>query len=202
MLIYVINFYMFLLGFGILSSKHSFMESAEPWQVTFQEPATPIMEGIIAFHNDIMGYLVVVGLFVMWLLIRCLSFYNEKTNVNPIMFTHSTLLEVVWTIVPAFILMAIAVPSFALLYSMDEMIDPAVTLKVVGHQWYWCYEYSNCKEPGLAEFIDGKKYESYMVASSDLVEGQLRLLEVDQRLLLPVQTHIQVYVTAADVLHC
>jgi cytochrome c oxidase subunit 2 len=77
-----------------------------------------------------------------------------------------------------------------------------LSIKVTGHQWYWCYEYSNSKEPGLASFIDGVKYESYMVASSDLVEGQLRLLEVDQRLLLPVQTHIQVYVTAADVLHC
>lgn len=115
---------------------------------------------------------------------------------------HHTMLEIVWTTIPAIILAVIAVPSFALLYSMEEFVEPSLSVKVTGHQWYWCYEYSNCKEPGLGEFIDGKKYESYMIGTSDLKEGQLRLLEVDQRLLLPVQTHIQIYVTAADVLHC
>ena len=115
---------------------------------------------------------------------------------------HHTLLEVIWTSIPALILAVIAVPSFALLYSMEEFVEPSLSVKVTGHQWYWCYEFSNCKESNLAQLIEGKKYESYMVASSDLVEGELRLLEVDQRLLLPIKTHIQVYVTAADVLHC
>jgi heme/copper-type cytochrome/quinol oxidase subunit 2 len=128
---------------------------------------------------------------------RILNIENYKNGVY-----HHTLLEVVWTTIPAIILAIIAVPSFALLYSMEEFVEPSLTVKVTGHQWYWCYEYGNCKEPGLGEFIDNKKYESYMISSSDLKEGQLRLLEVDQRLLLPVQTHIQVYVTAADVLHC
>jgi len=155
------------------------------------------MEGIIAFHNDVMGYLVVVGLFVMWLLIRCLYYYNEKINLKPILFTHSTLLEVIWTIVPAFILMAIAVPSFALLYSMDEMIDPAVTLKVVGHQWYWSYEYSDYSTLEGGESLN---FDSYMIQEEDLPTG-LRLLEVDNRVILPLQTHIRVLVTAADVLH-
>ena len=198
MLVYVINLYMFLLSFGILFSKQSFMESAEPWQLTFQEPATPVMEGIISFHNDIMGYLVAVGLFVMWLLFRCISFYNEKTNPVPMVFTYSTVLEVVWTIVPAFILMVIAVPSFALLYAMDEMIDPAVTLKVVGHQWYWSYEYSDYSTLEGGESLN---FDSYMIQEEDLPNAGLRLLEVDNRIVLPIETHIRVLVTAADVLH-
>jgi len=114
------------------------LDAAEPWQIGFQAPATPLMEGIINFHNYIMFFLVGIAAFVMWLLARCLVLYNAETNKNPVdNFTHATLVEIVWTIVPAFILVLIAVPSFALLYSMDEMLDPAVTLKVVGHQWYW-----------------------------------------------------------------
>ena len=99
--------------------------------------------------------------------------------------------------------MFVAVPSFALLYSVDEIIDPEMTLKAVGHQWYWSYEYSDhCNEEG--EFIN---FDSYMLPTEDLVNldstpGRLRLLEVDNRVLLPVETHIRVVITSADVLHC
>jgi cytochrome c oxidase subunit 2 len=92
--------------------------------------------------------------------------------------------------------------SFALLYSLEELVEPSLTVKVTGNQWYWSYEYSNCKNPDIAEHIDGKKFDSYMIPTEDLEEGNLRLLEVDNRLLLPVKTHISVIVTAADVLHC
>ena len=95
--------------------------------------------------------------------------------------------------------MVIAVPSFALLYSMDEMIDPAITLKVVGHQWYWSYEYSDYNH--TVEDSEGINFDSYMIAEEDLTTGGFRLLEVDHRVVLPVETHIRVLVTAADVLH-
>jgi len=208
----------FVLDFMVNLGKtnEAYSDAAERWQIGFQDPATPIMEGIEHFHNDLMFFIVIIAVFVTWLLFRCISLF-KKNNVsdvhsldgrlNSVEFYskgvyHHTLLEVIWTSVPALILAIIAVPSFALLYSMEEFVEPSLSVKVTGHQWYWCYEYSSCKEPGLAEFIDGKKYESYMVNSSDLVEGQLRLLEVDQRLLLPIKTHVQIYVTAADVLHC
>jgi cytochrome c oxidase subunit 2 len=192
------------------------LDAAERWQQSFQEPATPIMEGIVHFHNDLMFFIVIIAVFVTWVLFRCIVLFKKDNDVDlnslegrqhtMSVFSngvyHHTLLEVIWTSIPALILAVIAVPSFALLYSMEEFVEPSLSVKVTGHQWYWCYEYSNCKEPGLAEFIDNKKFESYMIGTSDLVEGQLRLLEVDQRLLLPVKTHVQIYVTAADVLHC
>jgi cytochrome c oxidase subunit 2 len=177
-----------------------FMDAAEPWQLGFQDPATPIMEGIINFHNHIMFFLTAIGVMVFWLLARCLVIYNAETNTDKIdNFTHATTVEIVWTIVPAIILMIIAVPSFALLYSMDEMLDPAVTLKVVGHQWYWSYEYSDYNH--LTEENEGINFDSYMIAEDDLQPGLFRLLEVDNRVVLPVNTHIRVLVTAADVLH-
>lgn len=136
-----------LLFIGFLFFNLSFMDAARLWQIGLQDPATPVMEGIIDFHNHLMMFIVPIIVFVFWLLYRCLSFYSYHGNVKTSLsyydeyFSHSTLLEVVWTIIPAFILMAIAVPSFALLYSMEESIQPSLTLKVVGHQWYWSYEY-------------------------------------------------------------
>jgi len=184
------------------------MDAAELWQIGFQSPATPIMEGIINFHNHIMFFMINIGVLVMWLLYRCLSLYGVRSwseydkrslNYDYDVFTHATTVEVVWTVVPAIVLMIIAVPSFALLYSMDEMLDPGVTLKVVGHQWYWSYEYSDYNH--ITEDNAGINFDSYMIADDDLNEGCLRLLEVDNRVVLPVNTHIRILVTAADVLH-
>jgi len=181
-------------------SKNAVLDSPDFMQLGFQDPATPLMEGIINFHNHIMFFLVGVGIFVMWLIGRCLSLYSIENNKDDVdNFTHATTVEIVWTIVPAIILMVIAVPSFALLYSMDEMLDPAVTLKVVGHQWYWSYEYSDYNH--LTEDNSGINFDSYMIAEDDLDKGLLRLLEVDNRVVLPVNTHIRVLITAADVLH-
>lgn len=188
-----------ILTLFIFSTSVALNDAAEPWQFGFQDPATPIMEGIINFHNHIMFFLTVIGIAVMWLLGRCMALYDEDVNLEVDNFTHSTTLEIVWTIVPALILMVIAVPSFALLYSMDEMIDPAITLKVVGHQWYWSYEYSDYNH--TVEDSEGINFDSYMIAEEDLTTGGFRLLEVDHRVVLPVETHIRVLVTAADVLH-
>jgi len=181
-------------------SKNVFLDAAEPWQLGFQAPATPLMEGIINFHNHIMFFMVGVAIFVMWLLGRCLQMFNASTNKNSVdNFTHATTVEVVWTIVPAFILILIAVPSFALLYSMDEMLDPAVTLKVVGHQWYWSYEYSDYNHLTLENA--GINFDSYMIAEDSLEPAHFRLLEVDNRVVLPINTHVRLLITSADVLH-
>jgi len=175
-----------------------YADAASPWQMGFQDPATPVMEGISNFHNDLMFFITFLAIFVTVLLIRCLYFFNETKNKVSSNVIHGTTLEIIWTITPAIILMIIAVPSFSLLYSVDEMIDPAITLKVVGHQWYWSYEYSDYINQS-GESID---FESYMIPEADLEEGQLRLLEVDNRLVLPTDTHIRVVVTSSDVLHC
>jgi cytochrome c oxidase subunit 2 len=156
------------------------------------------MEAIINFHNDLSFYLVIIGVFVGWLLGRCIYLYDESRNKESSMFVHSTFIEIVWTVVPAIILLFIAVPSFSLLYSLDESIDPVLTLKVIGHQWYWSYEYSDY---GYLK-ADSLNYDSYMVPQEELRTGQLRLLEVDNRVVLPLRTPIRVLVTAADVLHC
>lgn len=224
-------------------TEQSQMDVASPWQLSFSDPATPIMEGIINFHNDLMFFIVGITIFVLWMLTRCIMIFtsteeNEvlgwkdqsgflgsllrdsrlrlvKGNINSESknllnnaqlyssgVNHHTPIEIAWTVTPALILMLIAVPSFALLYSIEEFVEPSLTVKCTGHQWYWCYEYSNCKNADIAEHIDGVKFESYMIPTSDLEIGNLRLLEVDNRLLLPIKSHIQVTVTAADVLHC
>jgi len=108
---------------------------------------------------------------------------------------HNTKLEIVWTVIPTIVLILIAIPSFILLYSLDEVINPSITLKAIGHQWYWSYEYSDYTEENSINF------DSYMINEGDLQLGQFRLLEVDNRVVLPVNTHIRVLITAGDVLH-
>lgn len=176
----------------------SYCDAPEAWQLGIQDPATPIAEGMIFFHNYLMFFLVVIGVFVMWMLSQVIFNFNENANPVPKRFTHSSLLEIVWTIIPAAVLLLIAIPSFALLYSLDEVIDPVVTLKVIGHQWYWSYEYSDYATLEGGETLS---FDSYMIPTSDLVTGSFRLLEVDNRVVLPINTHIRVLVTAADVLH-
>jgi cytochrome c oxidase subunit 2 len=194
--------------FKVSDSFFLLADSAKPWQLGFQNPATPTMEGIIRFHHDLMFLLILIVVFVGYMMFRCIHHFNEEKNPNAVQIVHGSVIEVVWTLIPALILMVVAVPSFALLYSADELIEPALTLKVVGHQWYWSYEYSDyANEDG-----ESVNFDSYMIPEDDLLEmgangnpeglGQLRLLEVDNPVVLPVDTHIRVIVTAADVLHC
>jgi len=156
------------------------------------------MEGIINLHNDVMFFLVVIGFLVAWVLARVCIAYDESVSPSADKTVHGTTIEIVWTITPALVLMIIAVPSFALLYAMDEIIDPAITLKVVGHQWYWSYEYSDYCSDGSEPIA----FDAYMLPEDELEPGNLRLLEVDNRVVLPVDTHVRVIITAADVLHC
>ena len=177
----------------------TFCDAAEPWQLGLQDPATPVVEGMLHFHNYIMLFLIVIGLFVVWMLYQIYISFSEEVNPVAQKFVHSSLLEIIWTIIPALVLLLIAIPSFALLYSLDELIDPSTTLKIVGHQWYWSYEYSDYVTLEGGESLN---FDSYMIATSDLTHGSFRLLEVDNRIILPVNTHIRLLVTAADVLHC
>jgi len=181
------------LGLGL--STVTRCDVSEPWQFGFQDAASPIMEGIINLHHDIMFVLIVVMVFVCWMIVRTISFFEN--NPNPSRTVHAETLEIVWTVTPSIILMLIAVPSFALLYSMDEILDPAITIKCVGHQWYWSYEYSDYN----ASDEDSINYDSYMVPTDDLESGQIRLLEVDNNVTIPTHTHIRFVCTAADVLH-
>ena len=205
--------------FAIIPNTLAYLDAAHSWQLGFQDPATPIMEGIIYFNNQLMFLMIVIACFVGWMLYRSIVLFSPEYNstLSPENFTHSTLLEVIWTISPALILMLIGLPSFALLYSMDEIVDPSITLKVVGHQWYWSYEYSDyvthvaeCNEEELTQ-VKSINFDSYLIPEDDLSipkpytvgkAGKVfRLLEVDNRVVLPVNTHIRVLVTSADVLH-
>jgi len=189
-----------------------FLDFAKQAQIGFQDPATPIMEGIIDLYNHIFFFLAGIACFVFWLLGRILyEFYyefnfpkdkatleNRRNLIALQKVTHGTLLEIVWTIAPSVVLMFVAVPSFALLYTMDEVVDPSVTFKVIGHQWYWSYE---CNDELTLGEDKAVQFDSYMVSEDDLTKGQLRLLEVDNSLVLPVRTHVRLLVTASDVLH-
>ena len=145
-------------------------DAAEPWQLGFQDGASPAFEGIVELHDQIQFYLVIILLGVGWILSSVILNFN--TNSNKIIYkyhNHGTLIELIWTITPALVLVAIAFPSFKLLYLMDEVIDPAITIKALGHQWYWSYEYS--------DFVNEKgesiEFDSYMVPEAELEPGQL-----------------------------
>lgn len=173
-------------------------DAAVPWQYGLQDPATPVAEGVLRFHHNLMFILILVVVFVAWMLFRCLHLFHDRVNQVPRTVVHGTTIEIIWTLVPTFLLFGIAIPSFALLYSVDECVRPALTLKIIGHQWYWSYEYSDYE----SESGERLAFDSYMLPDEDLEVGNLRLLEVDNRVVLPIDTHIRLVVTAADVLHC
>ena len=177
------------------------MDAAEPWQLGFQDAASPVMQGIIDLHHDIFFFVVFVTCFVVWMLGRTLYHFHHTRQPIPEKIVHGTAIEIAWTVTPSLILILIAVPSFALLYSMEEVVDPAMTFKAIGHQWYWSYEYSDQMDhlPLFDDYQIG--FDSYMIPEEDLQAGELRLLEVDNRVVLPTHTHIRVIITAADVLH-
>ena len=178
--------------------KTIFNDAPQPWQIGFQDSAAPGFTGIIELHNTIFFYLVVISVGVFWALGSIIYYYNsEKSPIVHKYLNHGTLIELIWTITPALILIGIAFPSFRLLYLLDEVISPTITIKVVGHQWYWSYEYSDY----VNESGESIEFDSYMIPESDLELGQFRLLDVDNRVIVPVDTHIRLIVTGADVIH-
>ena len=164
----------------------------DPWQMGFQEAASPTMSMLTDFNNLLLWIITAITIFVLILLVIVMLKFNEKANPTPSKTTHNTLLEIVWTAVPVLILVAIAVPSFRALYFADSTKDYDMTLKIVGHQWYWSYEY-----PDSGNFT----FDSFMVADEDLQEGDLRLLTVDNKVVLPVDTNIRLLMTSEDVIH-
>ena len=178
--------------------KIIFNDAPQPWQIGFQDSAAPGFTGIVELHNTIFFYLVVISVGVFWVLGSIIYYYNSKKS--PIVhkyLNHGTLIELIWTITPALVLIAIAFPSFRLLYLLDEVISPTITIKVVGHQWYWSYEYSDY----VNESGESIEFDSYMIPESDLELGQFRLLDVDNKVIVPVDTHIRLIITGADVIH-
>nr|YP_010322724.1 cytochrome c oxidase subunit II [Arula petunia]UKP87342.1 cytochrome c oxidase subunit 2 [Arula petunia] len=163
-------------------------DAAEPFQLSFQDAASPVMEEILFLHNQIMFILIIIITAVLWLTIRGLTgqAYHRYT-------IEGVVIEIVWTIIPAAILVFIAFPSLKLLYLMEEIVEPSVTVKAIGHQWYWSYEYS--------DYQTTLEFDSYMIPTSDLQPGDLRLLEVDNRMVVPIDTYVRVLVSGADVLH-
>ena len=173
-------------------------DAAEPWQLGFQDAATPMMQGIIDLHHDIFFFLILILVFVSRILVRALWHFHYQKNPIPQRIVHGTTIEILRTIFPSIIPMFIAIPSFALLYSMDEVVvDPAMTIKAIGHQWYRTYEYSDYNSSDEQSLT----FDSYTIPEDDLELGQSRLLEVDNRVVVPAKTHLRIIVTPADVPH-
>ena len=171
-------------------------DAPRAWGVYFQDCATPQMEALIELHDYIMFYLIIILLAVGWILLSIIRNY-VRNKISNKYGNHGTLIELVWTITPAIILILIAFPSFKLLYLMDEITDPNMTILAEGHQWYWSYQYPDFLN-NENEYLE---FDSYLVPESDLQEGALRMLEVDNRLIVPELTHIRFIVNSGDVIH-
>jgi len=165
---------------------------AEPWQTGFQDGVTPVMQEINWFHNFLLVITAAIVILVTGLLAYIFVRFNARANPEPSKTSHNTLLEVVWTIVPVIILVIIAVPSFRLLYLQRDIPDADVTIKAIGNQWYWSYEY-----PGAGDV----SFDSVVIEDEDLKPGQPRLLSVDEQVVVPVNKVVRVIVTASDVIH-
>ena len=190
-------FYTVLLAAAWLQTGPSFAQSGpQPWQMDFRPSATPVMDYIVDFHNLLLVIEVIIVLFVLGLMVYICVKFNAKANPVPSKTTHNAFLEVVWTVIPIIILIVITVPSVKLLVFMDKAPKEKVemTLKVIGHQWYWSYEYPDAGD--LA-------FDSNIIPDEeiDASKGQIRLLEVDNRIAIPVDTTIRVLMTSDDVLH-
>ena len=178
--------------FLIFISFELFGKQATDWQLSFQNPATDLMGSVVGLHNIILIVMTLVTLFVLFLLFYVSFRFSAKRNPIPSTTTHNTVVEVLWTAIPIVILVVLAIPSFKLLYQQEKSENYDMTVKVIGHQWYWEYEY-----PDHGDFY----FESYMVQEQDLEEGDLRLLTVDNPLVIPANKNIQILITAGDVLH-
>ena len=178
--------------FFLLISFELYGKQATDWQLSFQNPATDLMGSVVGLHNIILIVMTLVTLFVLFLLFYVSFRFSAKRNPIPSTRTHNTVVEVLWTAIPIVILVVLATPSFKLLYQQEKSENYDMTVKVIGHQWYWEYEY-----PDHGDFY----FESYMVQEQDLEEGDLRLLTVDNPLVIPANKNIQILITAGDVLH-
>nr|AAD56495.1 cytochrome oxidase II [Neomorphus geoffroyi] len=155
-------------------------------QLGFQDASSPIMEELVEFHDHALMVALAICSLVLYILTLMLM---EKLSSNTV---DAQEVELIWTILPAIVLILLALPSLKILYMMDEIDEPDLTLKAIGHQWYWTYEYTDFKD---------LTFDSYMTPTTELLPGHFRLLEVDHRVIVPMESHVRIIVTAGDVLH-
>nr|YP_163910.1 cytochrome c oxidase subunit II [Anguilla dieffenbachii]BAD78065.1 cytochrome c oxidase subunits II [Anguilla dieffenbachii] len=160
---------------------------AHPSQLGFQDAASPLMEELLHFHDHALMIVFLISVLVLYIIVAMVT-----AKVTNMFILDSQEIEIVWTVLPAAILNLIALPSLRILYLMDEINDPHLTIKAIGHQWYWSYEYTDYEDLG---------FDSYMIPTQDLTPGQFRLLETDHRMVVPMESPVRVLVTAEDVLH-
>nr|YP_010490463.1 cytochrome c oxidase subunit II [Octolasmis warwickii]UWM12949.1 cytochrome c oxidase subunit II [Octolasmis warwickii] len=156
-------------------------------QLSFSDSASPLMEELILFHDHTMLILVLVTTLVGYIIV---TLFTNKYMDRFLL--QGNIIEIVWTMVPALLLIFIALPSLHLLYLLDEYDNPSITIKTLGHQWYWSYEYS--------DFLN-LEFDSYMLPTKDLDMGQFRLIEVDNRMIVPLNSYIRILVSSSDVIH-
>jgi cytochrome c oxidase subunit 2 len=183
----------FATGASLAWSTSAFAGDGQPspWQMTFQKAASPIMEQISLFHDYLTIIITLITLFVLGLLVYVMVRFNERRNPQPSRTTHNTPLEIAWTVIPILILVAIAIPSFRLLFAQYDFPKADLTITATGHQWYWTYEYPD----------QGIHFDAIMVQEADLKEGQPRLLTADHDVVVPVNKNVIVQVKATDVIH-
>jgi len=163
------------------------------WQLNLQTPASPMAQMMYDFHTELFWIMTIITLFVLALLLICIFRFNEKANPVPSKTTHNSVLEVVWTVLPIVILVVIAIPSYRLLFFADRTTEAEMTMKIIGNQWFWSYEY-----PDQEISFDSIPRPDNEI---DTAKGEHRLLEVDKHVVLPVGTNIRLLFTATDVLH-
>ena len=182
----------FILLTIILMPYEAFADQPKDWQLGFQDAASQSMYEIVSFHNSILlPIIIAISVFVLFLMAYACFRFRESRNPNPSKTTHNVAIEVLWTLIPCLILIVMAVPSFKILYSQDTIPKADVTIKAIGYQWYWGYEYPD----------ENIIFDSYMIEDKDLLPGQPRLLAVDNEVIVPVNKVVKVLITANDVLH-
>ena len=162
-----------------------------PWELGLQNSATPVMDDIVWFHDFLLWVIAAIALFVLALLVIVMVRFNARANPVPSRTTHNTAIEIIWTVVPVMILVAIAVPSFRLLFYQLKVPPAEVTVKATGKQWFWSYSYPDSKF----------EFDSLILQDKELKDGQPRLLSVDNAMVVPVNKVVRVLVTGADVIH-
>ena len=173
----------------------------KPWQLGFRPPATSTMEKVVEFHDSFINPIIIaIALFVIGLMVYIIIRFSEKNNPKPTKTTHNTTLEVLWTVIPAIILIVIAIPAFKLLYYSHYNPNTEMTIKAIGNQWYWSYEYPDHGIAFDSNMLCGTKEECDEL-SKETGKKYVRLLDVDEPVVLPVNTKIKVIATATDVIH-
>jgi cytochrome c oxidase subunit 2 len=171
------------------------------WQLNLQAPGSPVMEGIASFHSQLLYIIVAIALFVTALLAYVLVRFNAKANPNPTRTAHNTVLEVAWTVIPILILVYIAIPSFKLLYKEGRLPEAGMTLKITGHQWFWSYAYPDQGGFTFDSLIKCRTAEECAGAAGADGQVPIRLLDVDNAVVVPVGTVVRLQLVSDDVIH-